>query len=397
MTIVKTRPKRTLVIGGGIAGTVAAMALQRAGHEPVVYEAYDRGSDGVGAFLTLAVNGLAALAVLDLEGLVGHLGMDTPAMTIVSGSRGPLGTFPMQGRTVERALLYAALRDEAVRRGIEVQYGKRLHDAQPGSTGVRARFADGTTADGHLLVGADGLRSRTRSLIDPDAPRARHIGLLNTGGYAHGLELPGEPGVAHFVFGRRCFFGYFIHPDRRSVWWFANPPSPREPSPDELAAIPPGRWRARLLDLFAADDGPMRDIIAATEEIFPAWNTYDFPRVPRWSADRMVIIGDAVHATSPSSGQGASLAIEDGVVLGRCLRDIDDVATAFAHFTTLRQDRVERVVRQGKRNGDGKAQGPVGAWLRDRMLPMLMARMTRRNSLGWITDHRIDWNEVACP
>ena len=75
----------------------------------------------------------------------------------------------------------------------------------------------------------------------------------------------------------------------------------------------------------------------------------------------MVIIGDAVHATSPSSGQGASMAIEDAVVLAKCLRDIPDTAAAFASFKKLRRERVERVVKHGKRSGDGKAPGRIGA------------------------------------
>src|SRR5690606_31942239 len=156
-----------------------------------------------------------------------------------------------------------------------------------------------------------------------------------------------------FVFGRRCFFGYFIHPNGNEVWWFANPPSRREPSRRELLAVTTEQWRARLNALFQGDTGPMLDIIAATEHIFPGWNTYDFPHVPVWHNDRMVLIGDAVHATSPSSGQGASLAIEDAVVLAKCLRDIPETGAAFAAFKRLRQERVERVVRHGKRSGDG--------------------------------------------
>lgn len=387
--------KRPLIIGGGIAGPVAAMALRRAGLEPVIFEAYGRGSDGVGAFLTLADNGLAALGLLDLDGAVGGLGMATPGMTMISKGR-ELASVPMRARTVPRTDLYETLRDEAVRRGIPVEYGKRLVDASIIDGGVRASFADGTTAAGDLLVGADGLRSRTRTIIDPKAPAARHIGLLNTGGYARGLDLPGEPGVAHFVFGRRCFFGYFIHPNGE-VWWFANPPSRREPSRSELLAITSEQWRARLVDLFAGDRGPMLDIIAATEHIVPGWNTYDFPRVPTWHNDRMVLVGDAVHATSPSSGQGASLAIEDGVELARCLRDIDDPARAFAAFRALRRERVERVVAHGKRSGDGKAQGVVGAAIRDLVLPMFMRRMAATNALGWMSDYRIDWDAPVAP
>jgi 2-polyprenyl-6-methoxyphenol hydroxylase-like FAD-dependent oxidoreductase len=383
--------KRALIIGGGIAGPVAAMALEKAGVDAVVHETHGHGSDGVGAYLTLAENGLEALRVLDLRDAVGHLGMETPRMRIVNGKGRPLADFGMRGRTVRRADLYAALRDEAVRRGVTIEYGKRLVDADVTPHGVRATFADGTTAEGDLLVGADGLRSRTRAIIDPKAPPARHIGLLNTGGYARGLRLPGPPGVANMVFGRRCFFGHFVHPDG-DVWWFANPPSRREPTPAELAATTPQQWRARLVDLFQRDRGPMLDIIAATDTIMPAWNTYDFPTVPTWHNDRMVIIGDAAHATSPSSGQGASMAIEDAVVLGKCLRDLPSPAAAFSAFERARRQRVERVVAQGKRNGTGKAPGPAGAMVRDLMMPAFMRMMAKRDLMGWMFDHRIDWD-----
>jgi 2-polyprenyl-6-methoxyphenol hydroxylase-like FAD-dependent oxidoreductase len=299
----------------------------------------------------------------------------------------------MPSRTLKRADLYAALRDEAVRRGVEISYGKRLTDASLKSDGVTAVFEDGSSATGDLLIGADGLRSRTRSLIDPAAPRARHLGLLNTGGFAPaGLKVPGEPGVQNFIFGRRCFFGYLIHPSGE-IWWFANPPSPKEPTPAELAATP---WRARLLDLFKDDQGPMLPIIEATGHILPGWNTYDFPTVPRWFNDRMVIIGDAAHATSPSSGQGASMAIEDAVVLGQCLRDVPSTREAFATFERLRRTRVERVVAQGKRNGSGKAPGLVGAVMRDLFMPVMARRMEKKDMLGWITGHRLVWdNKVA--
>ncbi|MEN3536411.1 FAD-dependent monooxygenase [Microbispora sp. ZYX-F-249] len=384
--------KRALIIGGGIAGPVTAMALRRAGVDSEVFEAYDRGAEGVGAFLTVARNGLEALRLLGLDDVVGGLGMDTPVMEIRNARGRLLATTRQPSRTLRRADLYQALRDEAVRRGVPIHYGRRLVDAASTPRGVRAVFADGSEAEGDLLVGADGLRSRTRTLIDPGAPRARYVGLLNTGGYAEGVRAPGRPGVCYFVFGRRCFFGYMVHPDGQ-VWWFANPPSRREMSAEELAAITPERWRARLMDLFASDAGPMREIIAATPRILPAWNTYDYPTVPRWFGERMVIVGDAAHATSPSSGQGASMAIEDAVVLGKCLRDVPDTTDAFAAFERLRRERVERVVAQGKRNGDGKAPGAGGAFVRDLILPVIMRQVEKRNALAWMYDHRITWDD----
>jgi FAD-dependent urate hydroxylase len=386
---------KALIIGGGMAGPVTAIALRKAGIDATVYEAYDRGADGVGAFLSLAVNGMAALRELDLHDLVRGKGFDTPTMVaemdgrqLVEFSFGaplPDGT---HNQTITRADLYGVLRDEAVRRGVPIEYGKRLVSAESTSDGVVATFADGT-ATGDLLIGADGLRSVARTIIDPSAPAPRYVPLLNAGGYARGVELAGEPGVMHMFFGRRCFFSYVKRPDGE-VWWFANPPQPEELSASDLAAITPEQWRAKLRDLFAGDDLPALRVIDATEHIFAGWNTYDFPTVPVWHRDRMIIIGDAAHATSPASGQGASMALEDAVTLAKCLRDLPDVPAAFAAYENLRRERVERVVAQGKRNGDGKAMGRIGRLL----LPLifkLVARSASKN--GWLYDHRIDWNE----
>jgi 2-polyprenyl-6-methoxyphenol hydroxylase-like FAD-dependent oxidoreductase len=379
---------------------VTAIALRRVGIEPMVYEAYDHDADGVGAFLTLAVNGLRALGALDLTELVRTTGFDTPRMRLLSGTGRVLAEFPngptlpdgTMSQTLKRADLYAALRDEAVRRGIPVHYGRRLVAAEiTPDRGVLARFDDGSVAGGDLLIGADGLQSRTRRIVDPGAPAARYIGLLNTGGYARGVTVPGEPGVMQMIFGRRCFFGYVPHPNGE-VWWFANPPRAAEPSREELAAIPPARWRGHLLDLFRRDSSPAVELIEATAEIADGWGTYDLPSVPTWRNDRMVIVGDAAHATSPASGQGASMAIEDAVVLAKCLRDVPDIAEAFAAYERLRRDRVERVVAQGKRNGTAKAAGPVGRVVRDLVLPVVAKRLAAKNPMGWIFDHDVDWS-----
>ena len=382
-----------LIAGGGIAGPVTAMALRKAGIDATVYEAYDRAADGVGAFLTLATNGLAALRTLDLHTLVRERGFDTPTMSIGLGGK-PFAEFdfgePLPDgtvtQTISRAAIYTALRDEAVRRGVRIEYGKRLTSASSTPDGVTATFADGTTAHGDLLVGADGLRSTTRTIIDPSAPAPRYVPLLNAGGYARGLGLDAEPGRMHMVFGRHCFYAYVVHPSGE-VWWFANPRQPRELSREELSRVP---WREKLSGLFSREDGPAVDLIEATPEIFAGWNTYDFPKVPVWHRDRMVIVGDAAHATSPASGQGASMAIEDAVTLGRCLRDIGDVPAAFERYEELRRERVERVVKQGKRNGDGKSLGPVMR----HVLP-LMLKFAKPSAAGmrWLYGHRIEWEE----
>jgi FAD-dependent urate hydroxylase len=393
---------KAVVVGGGVAGPVAAMALQRVGYEATVYEAHPGPADDVGAFLTLQVNGVAALRALGAADAVRGIGFPTTSMRFRSGTGkllGEVGTGePLadgtEGVTVRRGELYRALCDEALRRGVRVEYGKRLVGASSTPTGVRAEFADGGVAEGDLLVGADGIRSRVREVIDPDAATARYVPVLNTGGYAPPQPTDAQPGQFEMVFGKRSFFLYAVAPDG-TVWWGANPPRPDEPAPGELAAVRPQEWRAQLLELFARDRGPMTAIIESTpdEHFALAWPTYDMPTVRRWHRDRMVIIGDAAHATSPSSGQGASMAIEDAVELARCLRDLP-VDAAFGAFEGMRRERVERVVAQGARTSDQKAAGPVARVLRDAFLPIFLKRAAGKGngSVAWLHQYSIDWD-----
>ncbi|MFJ1766060.1 FAD-dependent oxidoreductase [Amycolatopsis sp. NPDC088138] len=389
---------RALIIGGGIAGTITAIALHEAGHEPLLFEAHDRGAEGVGAFLTLAVNGLDALLPLGLKDVVKSTGFDSPRMSIGLGDGTRLAEFSLGGalpdgtvsQTVLRSDLYVALRDEAARRGIHAEYGKRLIGASQTSSQVTADFSDGSQATGDLLVGADGLRSRVRTIIDPDAPAPRYVPTLNTGGFAEGLTLPDEPGVLNMVFGRKLFFCHVVAPDGR-VWWFANPARKTEPTASELATLAGEKLRAELLELVARDRTPAAEVIRATRDVYPAWPTYDFPTVPVWHRGRMVIIGDAAHATSPAAGQGASMAIEDAVTLGKCLRDVPDVGQALATYEGLRRERVEAVVAQGKRNGDDKVIGPVGRVIRDFFIKRAFAKPQTEDPNAFMWNHHIDW------
>jgi 2-polyprenyl-6-methoxyphenol hydroxylase-like FAD-dependent oxidoreductase len=309
-----------LIAGGGIAGSTTGIALAKAGIRAEIYEAYDRDSEGVGAWLTFASNGVDALATLGLGEEVSACGFSTTRMRMFNHTGRFLAEFPFGSprpdgllvHSVRRADLYRALRDTAIERGVPVHYGKRLVGAERRRRGVRAFFADGTHADADLLVGADGLRSTVRVLIDPRAPEARYGGLLNTGGFAKPGSVPArfenEPGTMYFRFGRRCFLGHVTGPDGET-WWFANPPSTRELTRDELAAMPEDAWRRRLLELFDGDEVPAAELIQGSPHVFAGWNTYDFLFVPHWHRDCMVIIGDAAHATSPAAGQGASIAV----------------------------------------------------------------------------------------
>ena len=396
--------KRALIIGGGIAGPVTAMALQRAGIEPVVYEAYDKGAGlDAGAFLTVAVNGLDALRTLDAHQPVLAAGFPTTTIEFFSGTGKHLGEVPIGGtlpdgtvtHTIKRADLYRVLHDQAIRRGIRVEHGKRLVGAEmPKDGGVVARFEDGTEVSGDLLIGADGIHSRTRRIIDPAAPEPRYTGLCNIGGFTRDASVDTRPGIYVMVWGKRAFFGYTVSPTGE-IWWFANPPSARELTRAELAATTTEQWRRQLIDLFADDAAPDAEIIEATTGELAGTNQYDMPSVPTWRKGPMIIVGDAAHATSPASGQGASMAIEDAVVLAKCLRDLPDIRQAFATYERLRRERVERVVAQGARSSSGKAAGPLARVLRDLMLPVILKRAAGggERSLAWMYGYHVDWDE----
>jgi FAD-dependent urate hydroxylase len=396
---------KALIAGGGVAGPVTAMALQRAGIDAVVYEAHVPGVGEAGSYLTVASNGLDALRAIGADKPVLAAGFPTPTNVLLSGTGRRLGTVSNGGRladgtvshTIRRARLYQALHHEASARGIGIEYGKRLVGAEvTAEGGVVAAFGDGTRAAGDLLVGADGVHSATRRLLDRAAPTGRYVGLVNFGGYTPGSAGVAEPGRWHMIFGRRAFFGYVVDPGGGTVW-FANVPRPAVTAA-ERAATPAEQWQRQLVELFADDHGPASSLIADGFLELAGDSTHDLPSVPTWHRGPMVIVGDAAHAPSPTSGQGASMAAEDAVVLALCLRDLPDIPQALAAYEGLRRGRVERIVAQGARTGSAKTPGPAGRVLRDLALPLVFRLLVTERSMAWVYGHHIDWDTpVAVP
>lgn len=393
---------RALIIGGGIAGCAAAIALHRQGIDVEVFEAREGSSDGTGAFLTLAVNGVRVLERIGVAAAdVG--GIPTSGMRISLGDGEPLTEFPLGDGTltVRRADLYRELRRTVEGLGLSIRYGRRLTDLDEREDGVTAQFDDRSSASGDVLIGADGLGSRVRSLLDPRAPRARYLGLLNTGGFASGLDVPGRAGRMEMVFGRRTFFSYLPGPDGE-VWWFANPSARHEPDRHDPGATGLEEWRARVLELVRGDTPMLARMVTATEpdQLFSPWPMHDFPRVPVWRSDRAVLVGDAAHAASPSSGQGASMALEDAaglaVLLGRVSAaerasegGAEGIADALERYELLRRPRVERVIAQGRRSSSGKAPGPLGSRLRDAFMKRYFAKPRPATDQSWLWDYDV--------
>jgi FAD-dependent urate hydroxylase len=174
---------------------------------------------------------------------------------------------------------------------------------------------------------------------------------------------------------------------------FANVSRPDEPTRQELSTITPGAWQRQLLELFADDAGPATTIIENAGDELGAYPIHDMPTVPTWHKGPIVLAGDAAHATSPSSGQGASIAIEDAIVLAKCLRDVPGHETAFATYARLRRARVEKIVEVSARIGRTKTAGPVGRRLRDLVMPLALKYLANSKAQAWMYTYHIDWNE----
>ncbi|MEU0882595.1 NAD(P)/FAD-dependent oxidoreductase [Lentzea sp. NPDC005914] len=372
---------KALVIGGGIAGPVTALALQKAGIDSVVFEAYDTTADGVGGMLTVAPNGLAALKIVGMEP---DFGEPLRHMVMADAQGRTLGRITGDpSRVVTRAELYQRLRELTVEHQVKVEYGKRLVDVENHENGVTATFADGSTESGDVLIGADGIRSRVRTIIDPQAPQPEYVGLLGFGSYAENSGVHGDPETMYFVFGR-SFLGYWAHDGK--IAWFNNLAVDRPMTPAEVNAVPSATWMERLREAYG-DDMPAKQLLAHSSEVVGAGPLEIMPSVPHWHRGRVVLVGDSAHAPSASSGQGASLAAESAVQLARCLRDIPDLATAFATYEQLRRPRVERIAaRAARTNSDKRGIGPI-----TRLLMPLVMKTFGAKAFTKDQNYRIDW------
>lgn len=373
-----------LVAGAGIAGTAVALALDKAGFAVRVYEAHPYDGADIGAFLTLAANGMRALAQLDAAAPVAAAGFALTELRVLGADGAELSRKPLDGhqdpltsfRCLRRADLCAVLRAEAGRRGIPIRHGKRLAaiDEDPG--GVTARFADGDTARGALLVGADGLNSPTRTLLDPAAAPPRYAGQRVFYGYTTARVAGADPAPRiTMIRGTAAAFGFAVSP-AGETYWFARvpgPPNTTEPprngtapgDADGTGATGPGpndatradtaadgagddglsaaRWRDELVESLRPDATPAADLVAAAEQLMVT-DARDLPDVARWRSaphGRTLLVGDAAHAASPATGQGASMALEDAVVLGKAMR-AQPLTEAPATYERVRRPRVDR-------------------------------------------------------
>ncbi|MEN5076104.1 FAD-dependent monooxygenase, partial [Isoptericola cucumis] len=313
-----------VVVGGGIAGLASAIALASAGWRTTTLErARELGEVGAGVALT--ANAVAALHGLGLdEEAVARLGPPTWATGTWDSHGRPLLRLPDDPgagaatalRGVHRARLHGALLSRARELGVEVVTSARVASVDPGAPGgapAVVRHSGGAGGDvareADLVVGADGVRSAVRAAL---FPRAR---LAYSGYSSWRAVLPVEaahPGLLQF-WGPHAEFG-IMPVGAEATYWYGYV---RMPEGTVLGG--PGAELAAARERFAAWAPQVQEVLAATPaEAVLRHDVHHLPGgLPRYVRGRVVMVGDAAHATLPTMGQGAATALEDGVCVGR--------------------------------------------------------------------------------
>lgn len=345
---------RVIVIGAGVGGTSAALALQKLGHDVVVYDRM-RENRPVGAALSLWSNGVKVLNWLGLGPQVAALGGQMDDMAYYDGHTGDelcrFSLAPVTTQTgqrpypVARADLQQLMMDAVGPANIHL--GRQLVGVSDDGETVTATFADGTTDTADLLVGADGARSLVRDYVtEPTGirPERSYSGYVNYNGLVAADERIGplDQWTTYVGDGKRCAV-MPIAGDR--FYFFVDVPGPSGVVEDRMSALEAafGSWGApgvrALLDGIDPDESLNRVEI------------WDIDPFDTWVRGRVAILGDAAHNTAPDIGQGACSALEDsfalGIVFATSTLGVED---ALKRYERIRTERAgDLVLRARKR------------------------------------------------
>jgi 2-polyprenyl-6-methoxyphenol hydroxylase-like FAD-dependent oxidoreductase len=370
---------KALIIGGGIGGLATALSLRKAG---LTVEVFERAPalEEVGAGIALWANGLRALDRLGVGEAVraagrlhdggairsanGRVLLDLAGFSLPGGEGGG-----WLGCMTHRADLLSVLADAVG--ASTVHTGREFQRLELRQDRVTAAFSDGSVAEGDVLVGADGIHSEVRASLQGPVP-LRYAGYTVwrwVAAFDEARVLTGE------TWGAGARFGQAALPGNR-VYAYAA-----------ADAAPGGRGaageRRELERLFGSWHDPIPALIeAADPEAILRHDCYDMRPLRAWGSGRCTLLGDAAHAMTPNLGQGACQALEDAVVLGRCVAPGGDVSAALRAYERERRRRTARFQNRSRSAGAmGQWASPLAvrtrSFLARRLLPHLQRAQMR--------------------
>ncbi|MBV8537187.1 MAG: FAD-dependent monooxygenase [Alphaproteobacteria bacterium] len=350
------RSIRVAIVGAGLGGTTAAILLHRAGFDVRVYE-QATGLVRIGAGINMDPQTMRIMRRLGIEQRLIDIGRASETRQSRDWDTGevtfevPVARYPeLYGGchfSIHRGDLQEILA-ATVAPGI-VQLGKRLTDLAETSSGVRLAFADDSAVEADFVIGADGINSKIREvLLGPER-------LIYTGGVAYRAVFPsarlGDLRQADHVkwwADDRYLITYFLTRARDEFYFMTLVQEPDWGSPD---FAPQRGDLARMVAHFAGFHPDVQRILAAAPRAV-RWPICARKPFPFWSQGRIVMLGDACHPMAPHMGQGAAMAIEDAVVLSRCIDAMGeaDHRRAFGLYESLRYERASKVQSESLRN-----------------------------------------------
>jgi 2-polyprenyl-6-methoxyphenol hydroxylase-like FAD-dependent oxidoreductase len=372
-------PARNIgIIGGGIGGIAAALALRRVGVEAVVYEKASRLQE-VGAGMMLWPNATRVLRELGLlDEVVAHSGPNTHFLVRSKSGRVlmniALGKFEVPAVCIRRADLLAILR-RALPAG-SVRLDCHLERLQQLKSKVRLQFQAGAIEEHDAVIGADGIRSRVRAeLFGASEPIYRGYTVWRGLAPYQGNAI--APGCNSETWGSGQRFGILNTGHGRFTWYAtANVPADHSDASS-------GR-KSELLEMFAGWHRPILDLLDATEPDGILKNgARDCPPLARWGSGLVTLLGDAAHPCTPNLGQGGCMALEDAIVLAKCVQREPSLRFALRRYESLRLHRTTHIQKRSLLMGRiGQWKNPFivrGRQIVTRMLPTgLIERNLRR-------------------
>ncbi|QXT38249.1 FAD-dependent oxidoreductase [Gymnodinialimonas ceratoperidinii] len=355
------RALNILIIGGGIAGCCAAIALGQAGHRVRIVEKQSEWrfqSSGIFVY----ANGLESLGKLGLLDDILAAGFAVPdGRNAYYDHRGrPIvetfyptadgGTIPaILG--IKRAEMHRVMAARVAALGVPISLGTTVTNLQEQTDGITAVLSDGSNEMVDLVVGADGLRSATRAMIGIDvAPRYTGVGVWRS---VH--RRPPELTDKIMMMGPAKRFGIMPISDDR-LYTFGTM---AEPAGSYYA---PADWPQLMRARFAEFEGPaapfLAELNAESEVLYTAVEEVALPL--HWHRGRVQLIGDAAHASTPFMGQGGAMAMEDAVVLAEALAAVPDLEAALTAFGQARFPVCEFVQNVSRAVGEDGARETSG-------------------------------------
>ncbi|MEV4833430.1 FAD-dependent monooxygenase [Nonomuraea sp. NPDC049486] len=335
-----------LVMGAGVGGLAVARVLLAAGHRVRVYERAAEWRTG-GAALMIFSNGAAVLHDLgvsldDVGGRVDRIDAMTAGgrLRVSMDIAHAAAHHGFETRAVSRRDLMELLADGVP--GDLVQYGKACQDVTQDHDRVTATFADGSTATGDLLIGADGHHSAVRHRLWGDA--GVRPATFGTWQGLSPIDIELTRTHRHLMItGREGACGLIPAGKGMLQWWFDVPWSPGDRRPD----APLAELRRR----FGHWASPVPEVLAAATEADLTFFGHHWRKVgPVWGKGRVTLLGDAAHIMPPTLGQGANQTLEDVWVLGRELARDGDPAVRLRAYEKARYPHISLVSRMAKRN-----------------------------------------------